>query len=115
MIYQYDCDSCGNRYNVFQQMNDEHVYTCPDCHKPCRRVYSFGAVKKNEGFFSWTLGEYVGSHSEFEEKLQRTRYVTGMSEKLNDNRTPKDEWVETRHKNLEEERRQAREMKNAEG
>lgn len=97
MIYTYRCHKCDVMHDVLQGMNDKHEYTC-DCGEKCVRVYQKSQVKRNAGFYSWTLGEWVGSQTDFEDKLRRVRYVTGEGERLNDNNKPKDEWIESRLK-----------------
>ena len=98
MIYSYRCHKCNTLHDVFQSMRDIHVYTCHICGEKCVRVYQKPHVRKNQGFWSWTLGEWVDSHDDFENKLQRVRYVTGEGDRLGDTKKPKDEWVEQRLK-----------------
>ncbi|MBN2811525.1 MAG: FmdB family transcriptional regulator [Spirochaetales bacterium] len=51
--YDYACDSCGNRFEVFQKMSDQPVNTCPSCGKAVRRVLSggVGISFKGSGFY----------------------------------------------------------------
>lgn len=98
MIYSYQCYNCDTIHDVWQAMRDKHEYHCHDCGDKCVRVFQKPQVRKNEGFYSATLGEWVSSQTDFENKLRRVRFVTGEAERLNDNSTPKEEWVETRIK-----------------
>ena len=98
MIYSYHCFSCGKTHDVWQGMKDRHEYVCHECGQRCARVYQKPQVRKNGGFYSVTLGEWVDSHDDFETKLRRVRYVTGEYERLGDNGKPKDEWIEQRVK-----------------
>jgi putative FmdB family regulatory protein len=34
-IYEYECKSCGNRFDQIQKLSDEPLKTCPECHKDC--------------------------------------------------------------------------------
>ena len=98
MIYSYRCYKCDTVHDVWQKMNEKHEYICHDCGDKCVRVFQKPQVRKNEGFFSATLGEWVDSHNDFETKLRGVRYITGEAERLGDWSKPKDEWVEKRYK-----------------
>ncbi len=50
--YDYRCQSCGSRFEVWQKITDEPVETCPTCGGPVRRVlYPVGLVFKGSGFY----------------------------------------------------------------
>jgi len=98
MIYKYICSKCGQQYEIFQSMHDKHEYICPQCEEFCSRVFDVPSVKPNKGFFSLQLGRYVNSHTEFEEGLDRVRFLHDLQDNLGDNRTPKDEWIEEKIK-----------------
>ncbi len=53
--YDYQCQSCGNRFEVFQSMNDAKLETCPDpaCAGPVKRLLGTGAglIFKGSGFY----------------------------------------------------------------
>ena len=93
-IYQYRCPSCNKLYTIIQGMNDVHSYQCPKCGTMCVRVFSPPIIKKNEDFFSVTLGKRVKGQRDFEEGLSEVRYMNDLQEEVGDNRTPKDEWIE---------------------
>ena len=101
MLYKYRCDNCAVDYEIVQKINDEHKLSCPECEGQCRRVFTVPAVKKNEGFFSHSLGRWVDSHTDFEEGLNKVRYETDQGKWLGDNATPKDEWAETKETALD--------------
>ena len=115
MIYQYQCINCAVVYDIVQGADENHEYVCPVCLQRCRRLWNVFQHKKNEPFFSYTLnsgtrdhpGKWVSGHSEFEEELRKTRYMAHWDERLGDNSTPKDEWVEARTLALEKERRES--------
>lgn len=93
-VYPYKCPSCNKLYLVNQGMNDVHAYKCPDCGAMCTRIFTVPTIKKNEDFFSVTLGRRVKGQKDFEEGLSEVRFMHGISEEVGDNRTPKDEWLE---------------------
>ena len=53
--YDYQCQSCGNTFEVFQSMNDPKLQTCPDpaCGGPVKRLLGTGAglIFKGSGFY----------------------------------------------------------------
>jgi putative FmdB family regulatory protein len=51
--YEYACDSCNNRFEVFQKMSEAPVDSCPECGKKVRRVLSggIGVSFKGSGFY----------------------------------------------------------------
>jgi len=105
-IYQYRCQTCNKIYTVMQGMNDIHSYRCPECGNICARIFTVPTVKKNEDFFSVTLGRPVKGQRDFEEGLSEMRYMHDIQKEVGDNATPKDEWIEKR---VERERKVAEE------
>jgi putative FmdB family regulatory protein len=52
--YDYQCDSCGHKFELFQSMKDEAVRKCPKCKKlKLRRLFGTGAALmfKGSGFY----------------------------------------------------------------
>jgi putative FmdB family regulatory protein len=52
--YDYECDNCGHKDEVFQAMSDEPLKKCPKCKKnKYRRLFGAGAalVFKGSGFY----------------------------------------------------------------
>jgi len=52
--YDYECDACGHRLEIFQGINDAVIKKCPDCGKSkLRRLFGSGAaiVFKGSGFY----------------------------------------------------------------
>ncbi len=56
--YEYECASCGKRFDKFQKMSDEPVRTCPDCGQAARRLFGTGAgiIFKGAGFYATDYG-----------------------------------------------------------
>lgn len=52
--YEYECESCGNRFEIFQSMNEEALTECEKCGKILRRLIFGGAgiIFKGSGFYS---------------------------------------------------------------
>jgi len=51
--YDYRCDSCGARFDVWQKITDDPVATCPTCGGPVHRLlHPVGLLFKGAGFYS---------------------------------------------------------------
>ncbi|MFC1528468.1 FmdB family zinc ribbon protein [Candidatus Latescibacterota bacterium] len=52
--YEYKCAECGHEFELFQNMTDEPVKTCPKCHGKVERLIGGGAglIFKGSGFYS---------------------------------------------------------------
>src|SRR3954471_2757020 len=53
--YDYECDACGHKFEVFQNMSDELLRKCPQCKKQkLRRLFGTGAaiMFKGSGFYT---------------------------------------------------------------
>ena len=56
-IYEYECDSCHNRFELKQSFHDKPEADCPVCKKKSRRVFHPAPIIfKGSGF-------YVTDHS----------------------------------------------------
>jgi len=44
MIYEYQCDSCNHKFEVFQKMNDLPLKECPKCGRKIRKLISPVAI-----------------------------------------------------------------------
>jgi putative FmdB family regulatory protein len=52
--YDYECDGCGHKFELFQGINDPHLRKCPECRKQkLRRLIGTGAAVmfKGSGFY----------------------------------------------------------------
>lgn len=51
-LYEYQCQTCGVRFERRQHMNDEPVKVCPECGGEVRRlIQPVGIVFKGSGFY----------------------------------------------------------------
>jgi len=50
--YDYQCETCGHRFERFQKMSDAPVTTCPECGGKVRRLIGTGGavIFKGSGF-----------------------------------------------------------------
>ena len=52
--YDYECQSCGHVFEVFQNMSDPPLTKCPKCNKKVKRLIGggLGIIFKGSGFYS---------------------------------------------------------------
>jgi len=52
--YEYQCRSCGHRFEAFQGMNDAPLEVCPECGENVNRLPGAGAgvIFKGRGFYA---------------------------------------------------------------
>jgi len=52
--YDYQCDACDHKFEVFQSITEEHLKKCPECKtNKLRRLFGTGAaiMFKGSGFY----------------------------------------------------------------
>lgn len=51
--YEYECQKCGHRFEVFQSIKDAPKKTCPECNGRVKRLLGTGAglIFKGSGFY----------------------------------------------------------------
>ena len=52
--YEYECDKCGKRFELFQNMSDAPLQHCPECGGTVKRLIGAGAgvIFKGSGFYA---------------------------------------------------------------
>jgi len=51
-LYEYECESCGVRFERRQHMEDEPIKTCPECSGDVHRlIQPVGIIFKGSGFY----------------------------------------------------------------
>ncbi len=51
-LYEYECESCGIRFERMQHFKDQPLKTCPECAGPVHRVIQpVGIIFKGSGFY----------------------------------------------------------------
>lgn len=52
--YEYECRNCGHRFEIFQNIKDEHLKSCPKCNKTLNRLIGTGGgiIFKGSGFYA---------------------------------------------------------------
>ncbi|HXH05417.1 MAG TPA: FmdB family zinc ribbon protein [Vicinamibacterales bacterium] len=56
-LYEYECESCGHRFEVIQRFDDPPAGACPRCAGPVRKLLSSPAIQfKGTG---WYITDYA--------------------------------------------------------
>jgi putative FmdB family regulatory protein len=48
-IYEYECNSCCNVFEVFQRMTEDSLTNCPDCSGPVKKLVSMSSFQLKGG------------------------------------------------------------------
>jgi putative FmdB family regulatory protein len=94
--YEYECEKCGHRFEVFHSMSEEPRKRCPKCRGKLRRLIGTGAgmIFKGSGF-------YVTDYRSDSYKQQKNK-ESGDSAPVKDQPKPKSgEGGETKEKKKE--------------
>jgi putative FmdB family regulatory protein len=61
-LYEYQCQSCGHRFEVIQKFSDAPVSVCPTCGGAVEKLVSSPAIQfKGSGFYLTDYGRGGGS------------------------------------------------------
>ena len=56
-LYEYECNSCGWRFELIQKFSDQLASECPTCGGPVRKLLSLSAIQfKGSG---WYVTDYA--------------------------------------------------------
>ena len=51
-VYEYECESCGLRFERMQSMNYEPIHQCPECSGVVHKVFhAAGIIFKGSGWY----------------------------------------------------------------
>ncbi len=52
--YEYECEKCGNKFEVFQNIKEDPIKKCPKCKGRVQRLIGAGAgiIFKGSGFYA---------------------------------------------------------------
>lgn len=82
--YDYMCLSCGNKFEMFQNMTEKHLSSCPECGGKVKRLIGAGAgpIFKGSGFYQT---DYKNSSNNSNQKNdKKTSTVTETPKKKKD-------------------------------
>ena len=87
-VYEYQCDTCGLRFERRQHMSDEPLQDCPECDGYVHRVIQpVGVIFKGSGFYitdnrhKSTLPSPKGAKGHESEKAEEEKSTTKADEK----------------------------------
>ena len=82
-LYEYECDSCGSRFERIQKFSDPPVTVCPTCGGAVRKLFSSPAIQfKGSGFY---ITDYAKSGKSGDSGTDKAPASGGeKSEKSND-------------------------------
>jgi putative FmdB family regulatory protein len=80
-LYEYQCNSCGVRFERLQPINDEPVKECPECGEEVRRlIHPVGIIFKGKGFYV-TDNRKAKSSTSVKKSKTESKPTTSTSEK----------------------------------
>ena len=82
-LYEYQCDSCGHRFERIRKFSDPPVEACPVCGGPVQKLISSPAIQfKGSGFYITDYPKGKPGASEQSDKAASTKEsATSDSEK----------------------------------
>ena len=87
--YDYQCETCGHRFEVFQSMNDAKLTTCPldDCSGQVKRLPGTGAglIFKGGGFY-----QTDNRSDSYQKEAKKDQEGGKPADKASDSKSPKD-------------------------
>ena len=91
--YDYECDSCGHTFELFQQISESPKRKCPECAKhKLRRLFGTGAavVFKGSGFYQTDYrSESYKKAADAEKKASKDASSDGKNKTSDDKSTSK--------------------------
>jgi len=67
-VYEYECTSCGNQFEIMQKITDKLLDSCPSCSGKVRKLVSNCSFKlKGSG---WYVTDYAKKSEKKEEKKE---------------------------------------------
>ncbi len=64
-LYEYECQSCGERVEIIQKMSDPPYEHCPKCGGSMKKLFSAPAIQfKGSGFYKTDYASKPSSSSE---------------------------------------------------
>jgi putative FmdB family regulatory protein len=87
-IYEYECESCCNVFEIFQRMTEDPLTTCPDCSGAVKKLVSVSSFQlKGGGWYTDGYTSKPGNGSGSKATDTATKGVSEKTEKATDSST----------------------------
>ena len=79
--YEYECTHCGYRFELFQNMKDERLKSCPKCKKNVNRLIGPGGgiIFKGSGFYATDYRKKSRKENEAKKEITCPKAKEGCS------------------------------------
>jgi len=85
-LYEYECESCGTRFELIRKFSDPPVEACPTCQGPVRKLVSSPAFQfKGSG---WYVTDYVRKPEAGKTKAAESSDAPAGKDTASDAKTP---------------------------
>ncbi len=86
--YEYQCGTCGNRFEKYQSFSDEPIKICPECGNEVRKVFSAaGIIFKGSGWYVNDSRKSSGSDSKSSAKTSADGDSTSSKSESSETKT----------------------------
>jgi putative FmdB family regulatory protein len=79
-IYEYECTSCCNVFEVFQRMTEDSLTSCPDCSGPVKKLVSMSSFQLKGG--GWYADGYTSKSSNGSGSTPKDKPIKGATKKV---------------------------------
>jgi len=87
-IYEYECKSCGHRYEALQKISDDPLTDCPACQKPeLKKLISAAGFRLKGG--GWYETDFKSGQKKNLAKNERAPQKSDSAKKAKDKPEPK--------------------------
>ena len=88
-IYEYECKSCGHRYEALQKISDDPLTDCPECKKPeLKKLISAAGFRLKGG--GWYETDFKSGQKKNLAKDEGAPKKSDTANKPKDKTTPKE-------------------------
>ena len=87
--YDYECDACGHKFELFQNISEDPKKKCPECKKSkLRRLFGTGAAIMFKGSGFYQTDYRSESYKQAAEKDSKASSESASESKPSDAKTP---------------------------
>ena len=86
-IYEYQCDSCHEIFEIFHKIDEDCKVACPKCLGPAKKMISATSfILKGSGFY---VNDYPSKHRREGKKAEKEGSEKGQSGKVEEKKAEK--------------------------